>query len=101
MATWKNINVNDNLIEKSTGKAVLVKMPKKSKYAGYTFWHPAKCVHAGRHSAAVSLGYTTDWTFNLKKTGKNFNVLDEAELTAEEIEAEFATVDANIISKQR
>lgn len=101
MATWKNINVNDNLIEKSTGKAVLIKMPKKSKYAGYTFWHPAKCVHEGRHSAAVSLGYTTDWKFSLKKTGKNFNVLDEAELTAEELEAEFATVDANIISKQR
>ena len=37
---------------------------------GYSFWHPAKLVSSGRNSFSVSIGYTDDFTFRLKKYGK-------------------------------
>lgn len=97
MAEWKNIYINTNLIQNFTSKSYLFKLPNNSKYAGYLFWHPAKCVHSvyGRDDI-LSLGYTDDFTFKIFKQGKNFNRLDEINLTAKDIEEIFENMDANI-----
>ena len=97
MANWKNININDNLVEHETARAVLIRFPKSSEFKGYTFWHPLKCIHEGRHSASFSLGYTDEWDFTIKKTGKkSFKVLDERSITVEEFEEAFGVVNENI-----
>lgn len=100
MSTWKNININKQNIETETSISVLFKMPHKSNYDGFVFWHPAKLVREGRNSSAVSVGYTDDFTFRLKKYGKRiwdkFDVIDEVELNATEFEEEFDVMNDNI-----
>lgn len=90
---WKNIEINIQNIETDTGKSVLIKMPNKSKYAGYKLWHPSKLVRKGSNSYAVSVGYTNEFTFKLKKFGNGkynkFDVIDEIEISAEEFEKQF------------
>ncbi len=90
---WKNIEINIQNIEYNTGKSSLIKMPKKSKYAGYKFWHPSKLIRDGYNSYAKSLGYTEEFTFKLKKYGKgkyNSNdVIDEIEISSKELEEAF------------
>ena len=102
---WKNLNINKQNIETETAKAVLIKMPKKSRYDGYKFWHPSKLVRNGRHSNAVSVGYTDDFTFKLKKFGNGkynkFDVLDEIEISAEQFEQAFEVMDENIVARKR
>jgi hypothetical protein len=79
--------MNTQNIETETEKSVLINMPKKSEYSGFSFWHPKKIVkHAGHKGYRISIGYTDDFTFNLKRYGKNNNVLQELSLTAKEIE---------------
>ena len=72
-------------------------MPNNSKYAGYNFWHPDKCVHSvyGRDDV-LSIGYTDDFTFRIFKQGKNFNKLDEKTITVKEFEEIFEKMDSNI-----
>lgn len=90
---WKNIEINIQNIENDTGKAVLIKMPNKSKYAGYKFWHPSKLVRYGSNSYARNIGYTDTFTFKLKKYGNGkynkFDVIDEIEISVEEFEESF------------
>ena len=90
---WKNIEINIQNIEIDTGNAVLIKMPNKSKYAGYKFWHPSKLVRYGSNSYARSIGYTDEFTFKLFKNGNGkynkFNVIDEIEIDVEEFEDAF------------
>lgn len=97
---WKNVNVNKNQIEIDTGKSVLINCPHNSNYDGYSFWHTSKLVRAGRHSASVSIGYTDDFKFALKKYGKGkYNkseVLDEVEIDVEEFEEMFGVTNENI-----
>lgn len=97
---WKNININMQNIIAETDKAVLINMPNNSDYKGYSFWHPSKLVRSGRHSHAVSLGYTDDFTFKLKKYGKGkYNksqVVKEQEIDAEEFEIAFGVMNDNI-----
>lgn len=104
MANWKNININTNQIKAETGKAVLIAMPHNSDYDGYVFWHTSKLIRNGRHSASVSLGYTDDFTFTLKKYGKGrYNsreVIDEKVIDVEEFENAFGVVDENITEKE-
>lgn len=104
MANWKNININTNQIKADTGKAVLITMPHNSDYDGYAFWHTSKLIRNGRHSASVSLGYTDDFTFTLKKYGKGrYNsreVIDEKVIDVEEFENAFGVVDENITEKE-
>lgn len=97
---WKTININKQNIRSETGKAVLIACPHNSDYDGYCFWHPSKLVRSGRHSNAVSISYTEDFTFYLKKYGKGkYNsreVLDEIQLGYDELEEVFGVMDANI-----
>jgi uncharacterized protein YuzE len=90
---WKNIEINLQNIENETGKATLIKMPNKSKYAGYKFWHPSKLVRYGSNSYARSIGYTDDFKFKLKKFGNGkwnkFEVINEIEISVEEFEEAF------------
>lgn len=90
---WKNIEINKQNIETDTGKSTLIKMPNKSEYAGYKFWYPSKLVRYGSNSYAMSLGYTDEFTFKLKKYGKGkynkFDVIDEIEIDVEEFEEAF------------
>ena len=90
---WKNIEINVQNIENDTGKAALIKMPNKSKYAGYKFWHPSKLVRYGSNSYARSIGYTDTFTFKLLKYGNGkynkFDVIDEIDISVEEFEESF------------
>ena len=90
---WKNIEINIQNIEIDTGNVVLIKMPNKSKYASYKFWHPSKLIKYGSNSNSVSIGYTNDFAFKLFKNGNGkynkFNVIDEKEISVEEFEEAF------------
>lgn len=94
---WRKININKQNIKVDTGMAVLISCPHHSDYDGYSFWHPSKLVREGRHSSAVSISYTEDFVFNLKKYGKGkYNsreVLDEVQLAYDEIEEVFKCMD--------
>lgn len=90
---WKNIEINIQNIETDTGKATLIKMPNKSRYAGYKFWHPSKLIGYGSNSYARSIGYTDEFKFKLFKFGNGkynkFDVIDEKEISVEEFEEAF------------
>ena len=90
---WKNVEINLQNIETETERAVLIKMPNKSKYAGYKFWHPSKLVRYGNNDYARSIGYTDEFTFKLKKYGNGKwnkrQVIDEKEISVEEFEDAF------------
>lgn len=96
---WKSVRFNAQNIQTETAKAVLINMPHSSEYDGYSFWHPSKLVRSGSHSYEKTLSYTDDFTFKLKKFGKGkynkFDVIDELEIGAEEIEEIFELVDNN------
>lgn len=97
---WKNIQINKQNIERESEKAILINMPHKSKYDGYSFWHPSKLVRDGKNSYSVIIGYTNEFTFKLKKYGNgkwNKNeVIDEKEITIEEFEEAFGVMNDNI-----
>ena len=97
---WKSIQINKNQIKIKTARAVLINCPAKSKYSGYAFWHPTKCVRSGKHNAAVSIGYTDEFKFKLIKYGKgkynSRNVIDEALCSVAEIEGMFESTNDNI-----
>lgn len=99
---WKNININIQNIVVETEKAILIKMPNNSEYKGYSFWHPSKLVRNGRHSYSVSIGYTNDFRFKLKKYGKgkwnSKDIIDEIEIDSEDFERSFGIMDQNISS---
>lgn len=99
---WRSFNINKNLIKSEAQFSVKIAMPHNSDYDGYTFWHPAKLVRSGRHSAAVSISYTDEWVFKITKHIKRHNslVLDEIPLAADEMEEIFGVINENIRSKK-
>lgn len=97
---WRSIQVNKQNIKRETGKAVLIACPHNSDYDGYCFWHSAKLIRDGKHSNAVSISYTEEFTFCLKKYGKGGNILNEVELGYDEIEEVFGVMNENITAKQ-
>lgn len=73
---WRSFTVSTNNIEVSTVKAVLIKMPHKSDYDGFVFWHPAKLVREGDYLYSKKVSYTDDFEFRLFKKGNgrfNYN----------------------------
>lgn len=94
---WKTIQINVQNVETETGKATLIKMPNKSNYAGYKFWHPSKLIRNGRNSYALSVSYNDTFKFKLFKNGKGkynkFDVIDDLEISVEEFEEAFGCME--------
>ncbi|EAL3818986.1 hypothetical protein C1Z70_07545 [Campylobacter jejuni] len=81
-----NFKVNIQNIEHETPSSVCFKMPKKSKYAGFTFWLSKKLIKDGSHSYELSCGVGEDFIIKLKRTSKKtFKTLSECEITAKEL----------------
>jgi len=98
---WKNININKQNIEHQTDRAVLIKMPNNSSYAGFKFWHPSKLVRKGRNKGSISIGYNDGFSFKLFKNGNGkYNkkeIIDSAEINAKEFEEELGIMDDGIV----
>lgn len=94
---WKNIKINTQNIEMSTEKAVLIKMPNKSKYAGYKFFHPMKLVRYGSNYSAT-ISYTNEFAFKLFKNGNGkhnrLEIIDSFEINVEEMEEAFECMES-------
>lgn len=88
---WRSININKQNIKAETGKAVLIAFPHNSEYDGFSFWFPKALIKDGRNRNAISIIYTEDNTFYLKKNGK-----DAAQLAYDEIEEVFGVMNDNI-----
>lgn len=91
---WKKITFNAQSIQSESDKAILIKMPSKSLYAGYVFWHPKKLVQKkSKNGKLMSFVYGDDFMFNLKKYGKGksnkFKVLDEMNISAISMESAY------------
>lgn len=101
---WKNIQINIQNIEGETEKATLIKMPNKSNYSGYSFWHPTKLIRRGNNSYAISLGYTDEFSFKLKKYGKGkwnkSKIIDEIEISVAEFEKAFKSMEDSCQSQK-
>lgn len=100
---WKTINFNIQNIEYTTYNATLITMPKKSKYAGFKFWHPSKLVRDnGGKGYFKSFSYTDQFEFKLFKNGNGkyngHEIIDEIILTPKEIEEAFDITNKNIDS---
>lgn len=94
---WKSININKQNVKADTGSAMLIACPHNSSYDGWCFWHPAKLIRAGRHRNALSLSYTEEFEFTLKKYKKNsYEVIDEDCIDYEEFEIMFGVMDDKI-----
>lgn len=95
---WRRLTINKQNIIAETGKAVRIACPHKSDFDGYSFWHPAKLVRDGSYLNTVSISYTEEFVFRLKKYGKGkYNsreVLDEVQFAYDEIEEVFQCMDA-------
>lgn len=91
---WERIQIESSLIETSTDSSVLINMPSKSEYKGFSFWHPAKCCRSiGKSAYLLQISFTKDFKFTLKKYGKGkFNwaqVLKEKTIDSEELKSAF------------
>lgn len=95
MSNWKQIIANSNLIQTSTDKAILIKLPKSE----LMFWHPAKCVRlAGKNNYRMTISYTDDFKFKAFRNSKgkhNFkDKIEERELTAAQFEEFFHSAES-------
>ena len=100
MAKWKKITINKNSVAAETATSVLIKMPNRSEFSGYTFWHPSKLVRVeGGKGYFISFSYTDDFDFKVFKQGKNRKVLSEYRMSPGEIETAFEVVNNELSSR--
>ena len=86
MSDWTNIITNSNLIQHSTPKSVLIKLPKSK----LQFWHPAKlCKQFGKKGYQLSIGITPDFKVRLFRTGEGrynaHETIEERDISGEEL----------------
>lgn len=91
MSNWIQIKANSNLIQTTTEKAVLIKLPKQE----LMFWHPTKCVRTnGKGGYLMTINFTEDFKFNCFRNGKgkttSFTKIEEVVYSAKEIQEAFA-----------
>ena len=69
---WDKMMFNAQNLETETSKATLINMPKKSKYEGWSFWHPSKLIRIeGGKGYHLSFSFSDTWEFKLFKKYKN------------------------------
>ena len=99
---WHSIQISKQNVKAETDSRVLIRMPSNSDYSNYVFWHPAKLVRNGKHSNAISISYTDEFVFRLKKYGNGkynkFDIIDEQEIDVCEFENAFEITNDNIIA---
>ena len=94
---WHKVYFNSQNIEHETAKATLIKMPNKSEYAGYKFWHPAKLVRVeGGKGYHMSFSFAEDFEFTLRKYGQNHQVTVEKIIGWDEMLEAFEQVNEQI-----
>lgn len=90
--TWKKVYIPSGFIKTRTDKAVLINMPRSSKFAGFSFWHPAKLVRSGWLNE-VSVSYTKSFVFRLKMYGKgkynSHEVIETKDISARDLAEAF------------
>lgn len=77
--------VNIQNIQTETYNSILIRMPNKSKYKDFCFWVSKKLVKQGSHKYEILVWLGDNFKIKCTRTGKNYRVLDEKELSAEEI----------------
>ena len=94
---WHKVYFNSQNIEHDTAKAVLIKMPNKSEYAGYKFWHPTKLVREeGGKGYHMSFSFTEEFQFTIRKCGQNRKVTAEKIIGWDEMLEAFEQVNEQI-----
>ena len=94
---WHKVYFNSQNIEHETAKAVLVKMPNKSEYTGYKFWHPTKLVREeGGKGYHMSFSFTEEFQFTIRKYGQNRQVTAEKIIGCDEMLEAFEQVNEQI-----
>lgn len=94
---WHKVYFNSQNIEHETAKAVLIKMPNKSEYAGYKFWHPAKLVREeGGKGYHMSFSFIEEFEFTLIKYSQNRQVTAEKIIGWDEMLESFEQVNEQI-----
>ena len=94
---WHKVYFNSQNIEHDTAKAVLIKMPNKSEYAGYKFWHPTKLVREeGGKGYHMSFSFTEEFQFTIRKYGQNRQVTAEKIIGWDEVLEAFEQVNEQI-----
>lgn len=94
---WHKVYFNSQNIEHDTAKAVLIKMPNKSEYAGYKFWHPTKLVREeGGRGYHMSFSFTEEFQFTIRKHGQNRQVTAEKIIGWDEMLEAFEQVNEQI-----
>lgn len=80
---WNNITtLCQNHIEATTAKAILLKVPKSIFGEGFVFWIPKACVRtAGKKAWYLSVGVADTMDIEVKRYGKNYNVLETKSFT--------------------
>lgn len=88
---WKTMHFNLQNVRYETQNAVLINMPKKSRYGGFSFWIPKSFVFNGNHSYDLKISIPVDFKIKLQKFGNGrynkFTVIDEREISVNDLYA--------------
>ena len=98
---WHKVYFNSQNIEHEAAKATLIKMPNKSEFAGYMFWHPTKLVREeGGKGYHMSFSFTEEFEFTLRKYGQNRQVTAEKIIGWDEMLEAFEQVNEQICGRE-